>query len=179
MEVGIGDFAVDFDMYLLFSMDLVREISAMVFPSQSEVFQPRFPCLKVRDHFRRRRIFVVEDERMNKNNTNENVFGDIEDDTELEERNENAGCSRNKFDDDVFDLNDDNKAKEVSEEDDLIITGNVNCYDDYGFDDKEVTPDRPRARNPSKYLCPSYTEIEIFGAPCLGIHTTDGWRQRI
>ncbi|CAH1441492.1 unnamed protein product [Lactuca virosa] len=166
MEVGIGDFAVDFDMYLLFSMDLVREISAMVFPSQSEVFQPRFPCLKVRDHFRRRRIFPA-------------VFQTNLGQPELEERNENAGCSRNKFDDDVFDLNDDNKAKEVSEEDDLIITGNVNCYDDYGFDDKEVTPDRPRARNPSKYLCPSYTEIEIFGAPCLGIHTTDGWRQRI
>nr|KAJ0226734.1 hypothetical protein LSAT_V11C100022200 [Lactuca sativa] len=102
---------------------------------------------------------VVEDEGMNKNNTNENAFGDIEDDKELEERNENAGCSRNKFDDDVFDLNDDNEAKEVSEEDHLIIMGNVNYYDDYGFDDKEVTPDRPRAQNPSKYMCTPYTEL--------------------
>nr|KAJ0192318.1 hypothetical protein LSAT_V11C800397380 [Lactuca sativa] len=56
---------------------------------------------------------AVEDEEMNKNNTNENVFGDIEDDKELEEMNENLGCSRNKFDDDVFDLNDDNEAKEI------------------------------------------------------------------
>nr|KAJ0193147.1 hypothetical protein LSAT_V11C800444170 [Lactuca sativa] len=104
---------------------------------------------------------VVEDEGMDKNNTNEIVFGDIEDDNELQERNENAGCSRNKFDDDVFDLNDDNEAKEVSEEDNLIITGNVNYYDAYGFDGKEVTPDRPRTRNPSKYLCSPYTEIEI------------------
>nr|KAJ0204305.1 hypothetical protein LSAT_V11C500296100 [Lactuca sativa] len=166
---------------------------------------------------------------------------------ESEERNENAGCSRNKFDDDVFDLNEDNEAKEVSEEDDLIITGNVNYYDDYGFDGKEVTPDKPRAQNPSKYKCTPYIElhttpkqkrrpkkkvdikstssvpppkfvvvrdfsvlrlqpyvasgevvirnylfhsynvqyrlynlvIEIFGAPCLGIHTTDGWTKRM
>nr|KAJ0225035.1 hypothetical protein LSAT_V11C100007910 [Lactuca sativa] len=97
---------------------------------------------------------VVEDEGMNKNNTNEIFFGDIEDDKKLEEKNENAGCSRNKFDDDVFGLNDDNEAKEaVSEEDDLIITRNVNYYDDY------VTPDRPRARNSSKYLCPPYTDL--------------------
>ncbi|KAL7594302.1 hypothetical protein Lser_V15G27490 [Lactuca serriola] len=95
---------------------------------------------------------------MNKNNTNANVFGDIEDDKELEERNDNASCSRNKFDDDVFDVNDYNEAKEVSEEDEIIITGNVNYYDAYGFDGKEVTPDRARARNPSKYLCPLYTE---------------------
>nr|KAJ0193871.1 hypothetical protein LSAT_V11C800403240 [Lactuca sativa] len=109
---------------------------------------------------------VVEDERMNKNNTNENVFGDIEDNMELEERNENVGCSRNKFDDDVFDLNDDNEAKDVaSGEDDLIIMGNVNYYDHYGFDGKEVTPDRPRARDPSKYLCPPYTEIFLHTTP--------------
>nr|KAJ0207172.1 hypothetical protein LSAT_V11C500259060 [Lactuca sativa] len=55
----------------------------------------------------------VNDEGMNKNNTNENVFGDIEDDKEMKERNENAGCSRNKFDDDVFDVNDYNEAKEI------------------------------------------------------------------
>nr|KAJ0208686.1 hypothetical protein LSAT_V11C400214080 [Lactuca sativa] len=104
---------------------------------------------------------VVEDEGMNKNNTNENVFGDIEDDKKLEERNENMGCSRNKFDDDVFDVNDYYEDKEVSEEDDLIITGNVNYYDAYGFDGKEVTPDRPGARNPSKYLCPPYTKMHM------------------
>nr|KAJ0189902.1 hypothetical protein LSAT_V11C800411890 [Lactuca sativa] len=102
---------------------------------------------------------IVDDEGMNKNNTNENVFGNIEDDKELEERNDNAGCSRNKFDDDVFDVNDYNEAKEVSEEDEIIITEIVNYYDVYDFDDKEVTPDRPRARNPSKYLCPPYTEF--------------------
>nr|KAJ0215112.1 hypothetical protein LSAT_V11C300123180 [Lactuca sativa] len=96
---------------------------------------------------------VVEDEGVNKNNTNENVFGDIEDDKELEKRNENAGSSRNKFDDDVFDI------ETVSEKDDLIITGNVIYYDAYGFDGKEVTPDRPRARNSSKSLCPPYTEL--------------------
>nr|KAJ0206677.1 hypothetical protein LSAT_V11C500243060 [Lactuca sativa] len=96
---------------------------------------------------------VVKDEGMNKNNTNEN---------ELEERNENAGCSRNIFDDGVFDLNDDNEAKDVlSEEDDLIIKGDVNYYDDYDFDGKEVTPDIPSARNPSKYLFPPYTEVDI------------------
>nr|KAJ0222798.1 hypothetical protein LSAT_V11C200063900 [Lactuca sativa] len=119
---------------------------------------------------------VVDDEGMNKNNTNENVFGDIEDDkvsfvnnynvlilmSELEERNENAGCSRNKFDDDVFDVNDYNKPKEVSEEDEIIIMGNVNYYDAYSFDGKEVTPDRPRARNPSKYLCPPYIELHTI-----------------
>nr|KAJ0202427.1 hypothetical protein LSAT_V11C600299000 [Lactuca sativa] len=116
---------------------------------------------------------------MNKNNTNANVFGDIEADKELEERNDNASCSRNKFDDDVFDVNDYNEAKEVSEEDEIIITGNVNYYDAYGFDGKEVTPDRATARNPSKYLCHLYTEIEIFGASCLGIHTTNGWGQRL
>nr|KAJ0209261.1 hypothetical protein LSAT_V11C400184840 [Lactuca sativa] len=104
---------------------------------------------------------IVDDEGMNKNNTNENIFGDIEDDKGLEERNDNAGCSRNKFDDDVFDVNDYNEANEVSEEDEIIITRNVNYYDAYGFDDKEVTPDRLRARNPSKYLCPPYTEVFV------------------
>nr|KAJ0205931.1 hypothetical protein LSAT_V11C500242790 [Lactuca sativa] len=53
---------------------------------------------------------VVQDEVMNKNNTTENIFGDIEDEKELEERNDNAG---NKFDDDVFDVNDYNEAKEI------------------------------------------------------------------
>nr|KAJ0218632.1 hypothetical protein LSAT_V11C300120490 [Lactuca sativa] len=87
---------------------------------------------------------VVQDEVMNKNNTTENVFGDIQDDkvviditfTVLEERNEYAG---NKFDDDVFDVNDYSEVKEeweerndnagnkfdddVPDEDELIITG--------------------------------------------------------
>nr|KAJ0190201.1 hypothetical protein LSAT_V11C800424510 [Lactuca sativa] len=53
---------------------------------------------------------VVQDEVMNKNNTTENIFGDIEDEKELEERNDNLG---NKFDDDAFDVNDYNEAKEI------------------------------------------------------------------
>nr|KAJ0188556.1 hypothetical protein LSAT_V11C900477370 [Lactuca sativa] len=86
---------------------------------------------------------VVQDEVMNKNNTTENIFGDIEHDKELEERNNNAG---NKFDDDVFDVNDYNEAKEVSDEDEVIITGNVDYYDDYGVDGKELhtTPKQKR-----------------------------------
>nr|KAJ0210255.1 hypothetical protein LSAT_V11C400212810 [Lactuca sativa] len=111
---------------------------------------------------------VVQDEVMNKNNTTENIFGDIEDDKELEEWNDNAG---NKFDDDVFDVNDYNEAKEVliptfifilflvSDEDEIIITRNVDYYDDYGVDGKEVTPDKPRTRKPSQYLCPPYTDL--------------------
>nr|KAJ0223571.1 hypothetical protein LSAT_V11C200064120 [Lactuca sativa] len=89
---------------------------------------------------------------------NEDLWNNIgfEESAELEKRNENASCSRNKFDDNVFDVNDYSEAKE---EDDLIITGNVNYYDAYGFDGKEVTLDRLRARNPSKYLCPPYTEL--------------------
>nr|KAJ0198131.1 hypothetical protein LSAT_V11C700352040 [Lactuca sativa] len=87
---------------------------------------------------------VVQDEVMNKNNTTENNFCDIEDDKELEERNDNA---RNKFDDDV------------SGEDEVIITRNVDYYDAYGFDGKEVTPNKPRTRKPSQYLCLSYTEL--------------------
>nr|KAJ0194658.1 hypothetical protein LSAT_V11C700385420 [Lactuca sativa] len=71
---------------------------------------------------------VVQDEVMNKNNTTENNFRDIEDDKELEERNDNMG---NKFDDDVFDINDYNEAKEVPEEDEVIVTGNVDYYDAY------------------------------------------------
>nr|KAJ0202919.1 hypothetical protein LSAT_V11C500243220 [Lactuca sativa] len=57
---------------------------------------------------------VVQDEVMNKNNTTENIFGDIEDDKVLEERNDYAG---NKFDDDMFDVNDYSEVKEV-----LILT---------------------------------------------------------
>ncbi|XP_052626776.1 uncharacterized protein LOC128133401 [Lactuca sativa] len=57
---------------------------------------------------------VVQDEVMNKNNTTENVFGDIQDDKVLEERNDYAG---NKFDDDVFDVNNYSEVKEV-----LIVT---------------------------------------------------------
>nr|KAJ0217356.1 hypothetical protein LSAT_V11C300114540 [Lactuca sativa] len=113
---------------------------------------------------------VVQDEVMNKNNTTENVFGDIQDDKVLEERNEYAG---NKFDDDVFDVNDYSEVKEeweerndnagnkfdddVPDEDELIITGIVDYFDD--DDDKEVTPDKPRSRKPSQYLCPPYTEL--------------------
>ncbi|XP_052627201.1 uncharacterized protein LOC111908493 [Lactuca sativa] len=67
------------------------------------------------------------------------------DEQESEERNDNAG---NKFDDDVFD---------VSDEDEIIITGIVDYFDEY--DDKEVTPDKPRTRKPSQYLCPPYTEL--------------------
>nr|KAJ0210663.1 hypothetical protein LSAT_V11C400194670 [Lactuca sativa] len=63
------------------------------------------------------------------------VFQTKFDERELEERNNNAG---KKFDDDVFDVNDYNKAKE---EDEVIITGNVDYYDAYGFVGKEVTPD--------------------------------------
>ncbi|XP_023756981.2 uncharacterized protein LOC111905526 [Lactuca sativa] len=107
---------------------------------------------------------------MNKNNTTENVFGDIQDDKVLEERNEYAG---NKFDDDVFDVNDYSEVKEeweerndnagnkfdddVPDEDELIITGIADYFDD--DDDKEVTPDKPRSRKPSQYLCPPYTEL--------------------
>nr|KAJ0191482.1 hypothetical protein LSAT_V11C800409240 [Lactuca sativa] len=113
---------------------------------------------------------VVQDEVMNKNNTTENVFGDIQDDKVLEERNEYAG---NKFDDDVFDVNDYSEVKEeweerndnagnkfdddVPDEDELIITGIADYFDD--DDDKEVTPDKPRSRKPSQYLCPPYTEL--------------------
>nr|KAJ0191717.1 hypothetical protein LSAT_V11C800398120 [Lactuca sativa] len=113
---------------------------------------------------------VVQDEVMNKNNTTENVFGDIHDDKVLEERNEYAG---NKFDDDVFDVNDYSEVKEewedrndnagnkfdddVSDEDELIITGIVDYFDD--DDGKEVTPDKPRTRKSSQYLCPPYTEL--------------------
>nr|KAJ0203398.1 hypothetical protein LSAT_V11C500256300 [Lactuca sativa] len=57
---------------------------------------------------------VAQDEVMNKNNTTENVFGDIQDDKVLEERNDYAG---NKFDDDVFDVNDYSEVKKV-----LILT---------------------------------------------------------
>nr|KAJ0189985.1 hypothetical protein LSAT_V11C800417690 [Lactuca sativa] len=125
---------------------------------------------------------VVQDEVMNKNNTTENIFGDIQDDKVLEERNDYAGNkfdddvfdvndysdvkeeseerndnAGNKFDDDVFDVNDYNEAKEVSDEDEIIITGIVDYFDEY--DGKEVTPDKPRTRKPSQYLCPPYTEL--------------------
>nr|KAJ0188341.1 hypothetical protein LSAT_V11C900464840 [Lactuca sativa] len=76
-------------------------------------------------------IFENVDEVMNKNNTTENIFGDIEDDKELEERNDNA---ENKFDD----ANDYNEAKEVSEENEVIITGNVDYYDAYVAHDTEA-----------------------------------------
>nr|KAJ0189333.1 hypothetical protein LSAT_V11C800438700 [Lactuca sativa] len=116
---------------------------------------------------------VVQDEVMNKNNTTENIFDDIEDDKVLEERNDNAG---NKFDDDVFDVNDYSEVKEleerndnvgnkfdddVSDKDEVIITGIVDYFDEYGVDGKEVTPDKPRTRKPSQYLCPPYTEVDI------------------
>nr|KAJ0197811.1 hypothetical protein LSAT_V11C700362120 [Lactuca sativa] len=100
-------------------------------------------------------IFENIDEVMNKNNTTKNVFGDIQDDKVLEERNEYAG---NKFDDDMFDVNDYSEVKEewderndntgnkfdddVPDEDELIITGIVDYFHD--DDDKEVTPDKPR-----------------------------------
>ncbi|XP_052621158.1 uncharacterized protein LOC128127013 [Lactuca sativa] len=57
---------------------------------------------------------VVQDEEMNKNNTTQNVFGDTQDDKVLEESNQYAG---NKFDDDVFDVNDYSEVKEV-----IIVT---------------------------------------------------------
>ncbi|XP_052627291.1 uncharacterized protein LOC128133804 [Lactuca sativa] len=57
---------------------------------------------------------VVQDEVMNKNNTTQNVFGDTQDDKVLEESNQYAG---NKFDDDVFDVNDYSEVKEV-----IIVT---------------------------------------------------------
>nr|KAJ0200345.1 hypothetical protein LSAT_V11C600324780 [Lactuca sativa] len=95
-------------------------------------------------------MYVVEDEALNKNKTNENGFVDNEDDMELEERIDNVGRSRNKFDDNMFDKYD-NEVEEVLEED-LITTGNVNHFDDYVFDDNKVTPDRPRARNSSQYM---------------------------
>nr|KAJ0202660.1 hypothetical protein LSAT_V11C500251540 [Lactuca sativa] len=125
---------------------------------------------------------VVQDEVMNKNNTTENVFGDIQDDKVLEERNDYAGNkfdddvfdvndysevkeeseerndnAGNKFDDDVFDVNDYNEAKEVPDEDEIIITRIVDDFDEY--DGNEVTPDKPRTRKPSQYLCPPYTEL--------------------
>nr|KAJ0191292.1 hypothetical protein LSAT_V11C800447430 [Lactuca sativa] len=154
-------------------------------PSLEEVLK-RLHALEQHVFMNREPTEVLEDEGKNKNNTNENVCSDIEDD-------------KNKFDDDVFDLNDDNEAKEVviltfilfsfnrlkhflirnyclliyvSEEDDLIITGNINYYDDYGFDGKEVTPDRPRARNSSKYLCPPYTMRYSFNLKAYILHMT-------
>ena len=50
----------------------------------------------------------------------------------------------------------------MSDEDEVIITGNVDYYDDYGVDGKEVTPDKPRTRKPSQYLCPPYTEVFVL-----------------
>nr|KAJ0215496.1 hypothetical protein LSAT_V11C300103030 [Lactuca sativa] len=132
---------------------------------------------------------------------------------ELEKRNDNAG---NKFDDDVFDVNDYKEAKEVSEEDEVIITGNVDYYDAYVAHDTEakkkidikstslVPPSafvvvhdffvlrlQPYVAGGEvvihNYLFHSYDVQHRlfnfvldrdFGAPCLGIHTTDGqdWR---
>nr|KAJ0203036.1 hypothetical protein LSAT_V11C500244650 [Lactuca sativa] len=137
---------------------------------------------------------VVQDEVMNKNNTTENVFGDIQDDKVLEEKNDYAGNkfdddvfdvndysevkkeseerndnAGNKFDDDVFDVNDYNEAKEVPDEDEIIIMGIVDYFDEYGVDGKEVTPDKPRTRKPSQYLCPPYTEL----------HTTPKQKRRL
>ncbi|XP_052625603.1 uncharacterized protein LOC111883778 [Lactuca sativa] len=122
---------------------------------------------------------VVQDEVMNKNNKTENVFGDIQDDKVLEERNDYAG---NKFDEDVFDVNDYSEVKEESEErndnagnkldddvpdeDEIIITGIVDYFDEYNG--KEVTPDKPRTQKPSQYLCPPYTEL----------HTTSKQKRR-
>ncbi|XP_052625605.1 uncharacterized protein LOC128132725 [Lactuca sativa] len=116
---------------------------------------------------------VVQDEVMNKNNTTENIFGDIQDDKVLEERNDYVG---NKFDDDVFDVNDYSEVKEESEErndnagnkfdddvpdeDEIIITGIIDYFDEY--DGKEVTPDKPRTRKSSQYLCPPYTEVFVL-----------------
>nr|KAJ0225850.1 hypothetical protein LSAT_V11C100042350 [Lactuca sativa] len=121
----------------------------------------RLHALEQHVFMNRQPIEVVQDEVMNKNNTTENVFGDTQDDKVLEERNEYAG---NKFDDDVFDVNDYSKVKEewkerndnagnkfdddVPDEDKLIITGNVDYFHD-DDDDKEVTPDKPRSRKPS------------------------------
>nr|KAJ0199831.1 hypothetical protein LSAT_V11C600325140 [Lactuca sativa] len=114
---------------------------------------------------------VVQDEVMNKNNTTQNVFGDTQNDKVLEESNQYAG---NKFDDDVFDVNDYSEVKEeweerndntgnkfdddVPDEDELIIMGNVDYFHD-DDDDKEVTPDKPRSRKPSQFLCTPYTEL--------------------
>nr|KAJ0188638.1 hypothetical protein LSAT_V11C900482070 [Lactuca sativa]KAJ0199945.1 hypothetical protein LSAT_V11C600336150 [Lactuca sativa]KAJ0203687.1 hypothetical protein LSAT_V11C500284280 [Lactuca sativa]KAJ0209339.1 hypothetical protein LSAT_V11C400200750 [Lactuca sativa]KAJ0223902.1 hypothetical protein LSAT_V11C200058780 [Lactuca sativa] len=110
---------------------------------------------------------------MNKNNTTQNVFGDTQDDKVLEESNQYAG---NKFDDDVFDVNDYSEVKEweerndnagnkfdddVPDEDELIITGNVDYFHD-DDDDKEVTPDKPRSRKPSQFLCTPYTEVFVL-----------------
>nr|KAJ0210973.1 hypothetical protein LSAT_V11C400225840 [Lactuca sativa] len=47
----------------------------------------------------------------------------------------------------------------VPDEDEIIITGIVDYFDEYGVDGKEVTPDKPRTRKPSQYLCPPYTEL--------------------
>nr|KAJ0208519.1 hypothetical protein LSAT_V11C500262870 [Lactuca sativa] len=129
---------------------------------------------------------VVEDEGMNKNKSNENVFGENEENQviiyitvtiliinnfmEFEERNDNTGCRINKFDDDIFILMMIKKTKRlfyfhlfnlilVLEEEDPIITGNVNYYDDYVIDGKENTPVKPRTRNPSKYICTPYIEL--------------------
>nr|KAJ0204711.1 hypothetical protein LSAT_V11C500278910 [Lactuca sativa] len=100
---------------------------------------------------------VVQDEVTNKNNTTENVFGDIQDDKVLEERNDYAG---NKFDDDVFDVNDYSEVKEeskerndnagkkfdddVSDEDEIIITGIVDYFDEYDGKELHTTPKQKR-----------------------------------
>ncbi|XP_052625770.1 uncharacterized protein LOC111893189 [Lactuca sativa] len=96
------------------------------------------------------------------------------DEQESEERNNNAG---NKFDDDVFDVNDYSEAKEVPDEDEIIITGIVDYFDEY--DGKEVTSDKPRTRKPSQYLCPLYTEHITIWYRLLMERRFEGDRQTI
>nr|KAJ0222471.1 hypothetical protein LSAT_V11C200066440 [Lactuca sativa] len=58
--------------------------------------------------------------------------------------------SKNQFDEDVLDL-EDNEAEKVVD-DKVTIIGTTNH-----FDDNEVTPNRPRLRNPSKFMCTPFT----------------------
>ncbi|XP_052626497.1 uncharacterized protein LOC111917441 isoform X1 [Lactuca sativa] len=81
------------------------------------------------------------------NKFDDDVF-DVNDYSEVKEESEERNDNAgNKFDDDVFDVNGCSEAKEVPDEDEIIITGIVDYFDEY--DGKEVTPDKPRTRKTS------------------------------
>nr|KAJ0219693.1 hypothetical protein LSAT_V11C200078670 [Lactuca sativa] len=69
--------------------------------------------------------------------------------------------TRNQFDDDVFY---DNEAEKVLDEETIdegvIIVGTTNH-----FDDNEATPNGPRLRNPSKFMCTPYTQLHMIPKP--------------
>nr|KAJ0215524.1 hypothetical protein LSAT_V11C300132980 [Lactuca sativa] len=108
---------------------------------------------------------VVEHEAMNKNKTNENVFGDIENNKKSDERIDKGGHSTNNFDDDAFAFDDNEHGVRGR----CNNTVTVNHFDDHVFYSNEVTPDKPKVQNPSKYRCPPYTEL----------HTTPNQKRRL